>query len=169
MGVVERRETIVVGGGQAGLSTAYELSRLGIDCLVLEAESRVGDQWRRRWDSLRLFTPARLDRLPGLRFPAADMTYPTKDEMADYLVSYANTLELNLRTGTKVVSLRRAGDAYALETTAGAFMASQVVIATGYQGPKIPALAAELAPKIRQLHAYEYRNPTQLRRDGGGR
>lgn len=163
MDAVERRTAIVVGGGQAGLSTAYELRRLGVDCLVLEAQPRLGDQWRRRWDSLELFTPARLNSLPGFRFPAPDMTYPTKDQMADFLESYAVTTSLPVRTGARALALRHADDGYVIDTTAGPLLAGHVVIATGSTRPRVPSLASELAPSISQLHAYDYRNSTQLR------
>ncbi len=106
MGAMERREAIIVGAGQAGLSAAYELHLLGVDCLVLEAQPRVGDQWRRRWDSLQLFTPARLSGLPGFRFPAPDMSYPSKDQMADFLESYVRAAALPVRTGSKALSKR---------------------------------------------------------------
>jgi len=104
MGGAERREAIIVGAGQAGLSTACELRGQGVDCVVLESQPRVGDQWRRRWDSLQLFTPARLSVLPGFRFPGADISYPTKDPMADFLESYVRTASLPVRIGSKAVS-----------------------------------------------------------------
>ena len=162
MGAMERREAIIVGAGQAGLSAAYELHLLGVDCLVLEAQPRVGDQWRRRWDSLQLFTPARLSGLPGFRFPAPDMSYPSKDQMADFLESYVRAAALPVRTGSKALSMHRSNDGYVINTAAGSYMARHVVIATGYAGPQTPSLAGELAPTISQLHAYDYRNPTQL-------
>ena len=161
----EQRDAVIVGGGQAGLATAFELRARGVDCVVLEAQPRIGDQWRRRWDSLRLFTPARLDGLPGSRFPAAEMTFPTKDQMADYLEAYAAEHSLPVRTGTRVLAMRRLDDGYAVDTTTGSFAAGQAVIATGYDSPKIPLVAGELPPKVTQLHAFDYRNASQLTGD----
>jgi putative flavoprotein involved in K+ transport len=159
---VERVQTVVVGGGQAGLATAYELKRRGLACAVLEADARVGDQWRRRWDSLHLFTPARLDALPGSVFPAPPLSFPSKDQMADYLEAYSRDADLPVQTGVRVLELGRAGAYYRLKTTAGTLDAEHVVVATGYDRPKLPAFAADLRPSIRQLHAADYRNPSQL-------
>ncbi|TMF94506.1 MAG: FAD-dependent oxidoreductase, partial [Chloroflexi bacterium] len=105
-------EVVVVGGGQAGLATGYHLSRRGIDFTIVDAHERVGDAWRRRWDSLRLFTPARLDALPGMPFPARASALPTKDEMAAYLESYAQRFEVPIRLGIRVDSLRRLEQGY---------------------------------------------------------
>src|SRR4029079_7690607 len=80
-------ETLVIGGGQAGLAVGYHLARERLPFVILDANSRVGDAWRTRWDSLRLFSPARFDALPGLPFPAPPYSFPTKDQMADYLES----------------------------------------------------------------------------------
>jgi len=162
---LEQRDAVIIGGGQAGLATAYELRARGVDCFALEAHPRIGDQWRRRWDTLRLFTPARLDGLPGSRFPAAEMTFPTKDQMADYLEAYAAEHSLPVRTGTRVLAMRRLDDGYVVETSSGAFAAGQVVIATGYDSPRIPDFARRLPSNIRQLHAIDYRNPSQLTGD----
>ena len=165
MKTVERFDTVIVGGGQAGLSTAFELMRRGVDCLVLEAEPRIGNQWRRRWDSLRLFTPARYDRMPGSRFPASDNTFPTKNELADYLERYAAANSLPVRMGVKAMSLSRANGGYRLDTSAGVHDADHVVIATGYDKPKLPDFAKNVSPTVKQLHAFEYRNPDQLTGD----
>ncbi|HCN22368.1 MAG TPA: potassium transporter Trk, partial [Arthrobacter bacterium] len=78
----------VIGAGQSGLAAGHYLKRTGLDFSILEGADRVGDVWRGRWDSLRLFTPARYSALPGLKFPAAGGTYPGKDAFADYLESY---------------------------------------------------------------------------------
>ena len=78
-------ETVIVGAGQAGLATAYHLKRRGRDCLVLDRNARVGDNWRQQWDTLRLYTPAKYDGLPGLPFPGNRWEYPQKDQVADYL------------------------------------------------------------------------------------
>ena len=159
----ERLPAVIIGGGQAGRATAHELKRRGLhDVVVLERDQRVGDQWRRRWDSLRLFTPARYDALPGSTFPAPPDSFPGKDQMADYLESYANDKSLPVRTGVRVTSLKRSGDGYLIETSSGWLEAGHVVIATGYDRPRVPAFAAEIDPAIRQLHAAEYRNPSQL-------
>src|SRR5215471_9026891 len=86
---VEQTETIIVGGGQAGLAMGYHLSRLGVPFVILDASERVGDSWRSRWQSMRLFTPARRDGLPGRPFPARKHSFPTRVEMAEYLDNYA--------------------------------------------------------------------------------
>ena len=162
MGELARVQAVIVGGGQAGLATAHGLAARGVSYTVLEADRRIGDQWRRRWDSLRLFTPARYDGLPGLKFPAPAASFPGKDEMADYLDVYARDGALRVRTGVRALTLARRGDSYMLETTSGMIAADHVVVATGYQRPKVPAFAAGINPAITQLSAGEYRNPSQL-------
>ena len=103
----ERFDVIVIGAGQAGLSVGYHLARQGLSFVILDANQRVGDSWRKRWDSLRLFTPARFDSLDGMPFPAPPHSFPTKDEMAGYLESYAKRFALPVRNGVKVTGLRR--------------------------------------------------------------
>ena len=93
----QRIDTLIIGAGQAGLSAAYHLLRSGRECLVIDAHDRVGDNWRRHWDSLRLYSPARNDGLPGMPFPAPRWSYPTKDDVADYLERYAETFDLPVR------------------------------------------------------------------------
>jgi putative flavoprotein involved in K+ transport len=160
---MERYETVIIGGGQAGLATGYELKKRGKPFLILDAGDRVGDAWRRRWDSLRLFTPAKYDGLPGMRFPAPRWSFPTKDEMGDYLESYAARFELPVRSGTSVDRIFHDGERYVVESGLEAFEAENVVVATGAHGvPKRPAFARELDPQIVQLHSVDYRNPSQL-------
>src|SRR5262245_38256572 len=159
----ERFDVIVIGAGQAGLSVGYYLARQGVSFVILEAHPRVGDSWRTRWDSLRLFTPARFDALDGMPFPAPPYSYPTKDEMADYLESYAKRFELPVRTGMRVERLSREGDRYVVRAGGKRLMADHVVIAMAtYQRPRVPAFAAELDPRIHQMHSLEYRRPSQL-------
>src|SRR5262245_25014577 len=163
----EHVETVIVGGGQAGLATAYFLRQRGVPFVILDAEERVGDVWRHRWDSLRLFTYARYAGLPGLRFPAPSWSFPTKDEMADYLETYAQAFELNVRSSVRVESLARDGDRFVLTTADRRYEAENVVVATGsHRVPKVPPFASELDPEIVQLHSSEYRRSSQLR-DGG--
>ena len=161
---VERVQVVVIGGGQAGLSVGYCLAQRGLSFVILEASSRVGDQWRKRWDSMRLFTPAKYDGLIGLPFPAPPFSFPTKDEMADYLESYAKHFELPVRTGVRVDSVWRDGQRYVVETAGGRFSADHVVVAMAtYQAPRIPEFAKALAPGIVQLHSSEYKNRRQLK------
>jgi putative flavoprotein involved in K+ transport len=162
-----RVETLVIGGGQAGLTVGYYLARQGIPFLILDAHSRIGDAWRRRWDSLRLFTPARYDGLPGMRFPARGDAFPTKDQMADYLEDYAAHFNLPVHTGMKVDKLSREGDRFVVRAGDRSFEAENVVVAMGsHQQARVPAFARELDPKIRQLHSLDYRNPAQLKNGG---
>jgi len=157
----------VIGGGQAGLSAGYHLSRCGLSFVILDANERVGDAWRKRWDSLRLFTPARYDGLDGMPFPAPSQSFPTKDQMADYLESYAARFALPVRNGVKVDGVSREGDRYIVTAGTRRFEADHVVIAmASFQVAKAPAFAAELDRSIVQLHSRDYRNPSQLREGG---
>jgi putative flavoprotein involved in K+ transport len=159
----EGYDVIVIGGGQAGLSVGYHLQRRGVRFLIVDASERVGDVWRNRWDSLRLFTPAWLDSLDGLPFPAAPQYFPTKDEMGDYLERYARHFELPVRSGVRVERLTRSGGGFVLETNQGQLYAAQVVVAmSNYQRRRFPAFAKALAPAIRQLHSSDYRRPSDL-------
>ena len=163
----ESVETVVVGGGQAGLSVGYHLAQRGLPFVILDANERIGDSWRKRWDSLRLFTPARFSGLSGMPFPAPAQSFPTKDEVADYLESYASRFELPVRTGVRVDGLSRNGNRFVVTSGDRRFRAENVVVAmASYQIPRVPSFACELDPGIVQLHAGEYRNPSQLQ-DGG--
>jgi putative flavoprotein involved in K+ transport len=153
--------TVIIGGGQAGLVMGYHLQRLGERFVILDAQSRVGDAWRNRWDSLRLFSTPRYSSLPGWPMPLS--TWPTHTEMGDYLENYARHFDLPVRSGVRVHRLSRTDGRFLLETSDGELKADRVVVATGaYQIPVVPGFAAELAPGIRQLHSDAYRNPEQL-------
>jgi putative flavoprotein involved in K+ transport len=163
----ERIQTVVIGGGQAGLSVGYHLARRGLPFVILDANPRIGDVWRNRWDSLRLFTPARFDGLDGMPFPGPAFAFPTKNEMADYLESYARHFDLPVRTGVKVDRVTREGRHYLITTGERQIEAEHVVVAmASYQVRRVPAFAGQLDPKIVQLHSVDYRGPRQLR-DGG--
>jgi len=160
---VERFETIVVGGGQAGLSVGYHLQKEGRSFVILDASERIGDSWRTRWDSLRLYSPAFRDALPGMRFPAPRTMYPTKDEMGDYLEAYAERFDLPVRSGSPVEELTSTNGGYVASVGGRRFEADNVVVATGvFQRPYTPDFAPELDPGIRQLHSRDYRNLSQL-------
>jgi putative flavoprotein involved in K+ transport len=156
-------DTVVVGGGQAGLAMGYYLDRQHRDFVILDAAARVGDTWRNRWDSLRLFTPAFHSGLPGMPFPAPGTSFPTKDQTADYLEAYASRFQLPLRLGRRVQSLARHDGGYLLRAGDERYTAEHVVVATGpYHHPNVPGFAAGLDPTIAQLHSSHYRNPGQL-------
>src|SRR6266571_3631621 len=141
----ERFETVIIGGGQAGLAMGYHLRRRGQQFVILEASQRTGDSWRKRWDSLRLFTPARHDGLPGWPFPAPSWSFPTRDEMADYLEAYAARFDLPVRTGMHVDGVSRQDGWYVVTAGDRRFEADHVVVASGaYQTPRVPDFAAEL-------------------------
>jgi putative flavoprotein involved in K+ transport len=160
-------ETIIIGGGQAGLSTGYHLKRLGQSFVILDASERVGDAWRNRWDSLRLFSPAKYNGLDGKRVPAPRHDFITKDEMADYLESYAQEFELPVRNGVHVDRLTRHDAGFEVSAGERRFTADQVVVAMGkHQSPKVPSFATQIAPEVVQLHSMEYRSPAQLRPGG---
>jgi putative flavoprotein involved in K+ transport len=163
----ETFHTIVIGGGQAGLSVGYYLARQGRRFVILDASERVGDAWRQRWDSLRLFTPAAFDGLVGLRFPGPSFSFPTKDQMADYLEDYARRFQLPVRNCTRVDHLTRAGDRYLVEAGAHRFEADHVVVAmSSYQVPRVPVFGTDLRADILQMHSSEYRNLRQLKPGG---
>lgn len=161
--VTDELDVIVIGGGQAGLSVGYHLKQRGLRFLIVDASERVGDSWRQRWDSLRLFTPAWLDSLDGLPFPAPPFYFPTKDEMGDYLESYASHFELPVLSAARVSSLAREDGRYVVRTNRGVLRAPQVIVAlSSYQRRKLPPFANELDPAITQLHSSEYQRPAQL-------
>jgi putative flavoprotein involved in K+ transport len=161
--MTERYDTVIIGGGQAGLAMGYHLSKRDQSFVILDSEERIGDAWRNRWNSLRLFTPALFSSLPGLPIQAPNWSFLTKDEMADYLVDYAVHFNLSVQTGVAVDCLSKEDGRFVVTADERRFEADQVVVATGaHRIPKTPAFAAALDPTIVQLHSCEYRDPSQL-------
>lgn len=161
---VERIETAVIGAGQAGLSVGYHLARRERPFVILDEQRRVGDNWRRHYDSLRLYSPAGCDGLPGMAFPADPWHFPARDEFADYLEAYARRFALPVRGGTRVERVAGNGDGWVLDCGGRLIEAENVVVATGTFGrPYTPDFAADLASGILQLHSSEYKRPSQLR------
>jgi putative flavoprotein involved in K+ transport len=161
----ESIETVIIGAGQAGLSTGYHLRKRGREFVILDGNARLGDNWRAQWDTLRLYTPKKYDGLAGMPFPGDRWSYPTKDEVADYLESYAARFDLPVRTSTRVDRLEAADGGYVITTGDHQILAENVVVATGTFGrtPFLPEYAVDLDPAIRQLHSSEYRRPGQLK------
>jgi putative flavoprotein involved in K+ transport len=160
----ERREVIVVGGGQAGLAIGYFLAQHGRDFTILEAADTPAAAWRERWDSLRLFTPVRYDSLPGRAFPGDPDSYPGRDDVVAYLTDYARHLALPVELGSRVRSVRPGEAArYIVELDDRTYEADQIVIATGpFQVPRVAPVAGHLSPDIIQLHSTEYRRPDDV-------
>ena len=159
----ERVNTVVVGGGQAGLSVGYHLQRRGVPFVILDAGARVGDAWRQRWDSLKLFTPRKFSSLDGWAFPGDRNAFATKDEMGDYLEAYARHFTLPVRSNTRVERLSRQGSGFVVVAGDTRYEAENVVVAMAtHQRPAVPAFASALDPSIRQIHSFDYRRPSQL-------
>jgi putative flavoprotein involved in K+ transport len=160
----ERVETVVIGAGQAGLATGYYLAKFGRQFTIVDSVDRVGDNWRCHWDSLRLYSPAKVSSLPGMRFPAPAMSFPTKDEMADYLEAYAAKFDLPVRTSQRVQRLSRTDGGYLVTTDHSSYRCDNVVVAPGPFGrtAHVPEFAGQLDPAIVRLHSSEYKNPSQL-------
>lgn len=160
---VHQFDVVVLGAGQAGLAAGYHLSRAGLRFVILEQAPRIGDGWRARWDSLRLFTPAQRDGLPGRAFPAARLTFPSKNEFADYLEAYAREFSLPVRTGVHVAGVRPTDSGFAVTTGDGVLQARNVIAAVGANAvPRIPAAAVGLDDGILQLHSSQYRHPSDI-------
>lgn len=161
----EHFNTVVVGGGQAGLATGYHLKGLGVGHVILDENEEVGAAWRNRWDSLRLFTPGRYDSLPGMPYPGPPHSLPGKDDIADYLKAYAARFELPVRTGVKVNRVTADRHQYLVETGDGPVQANNVVVATGgFHNPRLPDFSSDLDPDIVQMHSSDYRKPSQVKK-----
>jgi putative flavoprotein involved in K+ transport len=161
--VEESFDTIVIGGGQAGLSVGYHLAKRKLRFVILDENERLGDSWRKRWDTLRLFTPAHFNGLPGMPFDAPKWSFPTKDEMAGYLDAYAKRFSLPVRTGAHVESVTQDEGQFIVSIGDERLEARHVVVATGaHRVPKLPPFAEDLDPTVVQLHSADYRNPSQL-------
>jgi putative flavoprotein involved in K+ transport len=164
MAATEQTDILIIGAGQSGLALGYHLQRRGRQALLVDRNDRIGDSWRARWDSLKLYSPSSRDGLPGFPFPAGKAAYPTKDEMADYLEAYAARFELPVRLGTGIEALTRENGRFVADTGDSRVEAETVVVASGvFAKPHVPAFAAELSPAITQLHSSAYRNLSQLR------
>ena len=157
----DRYDVVVIGAGQAGLAAGHFLARQDLRFVLLEEADGPAAAWRDRWDSLRLFTPARYDALAGKPFPGDPDRYPTRDEVVAYLTDYAR--ELPVEYGSRVTALRPTPAGFNVELANRVLEARQVVVATGpFQVPRTPELAAALDGGVTQLHSADYRSPAQL-------
>jgi putative flavoprotein involved in K+ transport len=155
--------TIVIGAGQAGLSIGYFLKQMKKDFIILDENNGIGVSWRKRWDSLHLFTPSQYDGLPGMDFPARKGTFPGKDQMADYLAEYAKLFSLPVSLDVRVNKLKLLNGHYEITTSGGVFQTERVVVATGTNPiPYIPEFASDLKSDIFQIHSSQYKNPGSI-------
>lgn len=165
--MTERYDTVVIGGGQAGLVTGYYLEETDQEYVILDGSERIGDAWRNRWDSLRLFTAARFSALPGMALPVGPHSFPTKDDIADYLETYAQRFELPVELGRRVDGISRQDDGFIVTAGSHRYAAENVVVAmSSFQVPNVPDFAADLDPSITQFHSSGYQNPDQLQEGG---
>ena len=157
-------DTLVIGGGQAGLAMSRCLSDRSVDHVIVE-RGRVAERWRtERWDSLRLLTPNWQTRLPGFRYsgPEPD-SYMSMAQLIDFFEQYAASFDAPIQSDTAVLAVERAGSQFRVQTSRGTWLARHVVVATGYSDlPLIPPLARRLSPRVVQIVPTQYRNPAQL-------
>ena len=155
-------QTIIIGGGQAGLAAAYHLGRRGLSPKVLEAHAALGDNWRQRWEGLRLFTPTRYSSLPGLAFPGDPYGLPDRLRVGDYLAAYAKTQDLDVELDAEVTSVVRDGHDGSFRVTIArgrTFVAESVIVAAGaYRTARVPRFAERLPTNLPQRHTSELRD-----------
>ena len=159
-----RIETVIVGGGHAGLALSYHLGRLGCPHVILE-RARLAERWRsERWDSLMFQFPNWSLRLPGHEYGGVQPDgFATRDEVVAFIEAYARAIDAPVRAGVRVDRVRPWDEGFRLDTTMGPIDAASVVIATGpYQQPVVPTMSRDLAPGVVQVHSSGYRNPGQL-------
>jgi len=158
-------DTIIIGGGQAGLAAAYYLKQNSRNFIILDLHKEVGDSWRNRYDSLHLFTPRMFNSLPTIPFSGDPQGFPHKDEVADYLKNYARQMGLPIQGNTQVFSLKKRSGVFKLTTSRGHFTSKNVVVATGpFQKPFIPSIQEQVGDGVVQLHSSHYRNSKQLKK-----
>lgn len=159
----ENWNTVIIGGGQAGLASGYFLKGMSEDFVILDAQERPGDSWRGRWDSLHTFTPAWLNGLPGMEFPGPRAAFPSKDQVADFLASYKTTYQLPVVYHSKVTGLNKTATGFEIKIKDKTLYANNIIVATGsYAIPKTPVIAKKLSPEINQLHSSAYKSPLLL-------
>lgn len=159
------KSVLVIGAGQAGLAAAFHLTRAGTDYFIVDANRRVGDNWRARYDALTLFTPRQFSALPGLELAGNREGYSDRDEFADYLEAYASRLRVPVETGKRLVRLCRRDDG-SFEATfedGGKRQASEVIVTTGaFQVPSVPTVAGKFGSDVLHLTTDIFRNARQL-------
>jgi putative flavoprotein involved in K+ transport len=162
---LNKYDSIVIGSGQAGLAAGYFLKKAEQKFLILTKDKRIGDNWRQRWDSLRLFTPAFYNELPGMKFPSKDPDYlPDKNEAADFLENYRQKFNLPICYATEATKIEGQAHSFSIKTNKDSYFSKNVIVATGsFQNPYIPSFAKDFPSSIFQIHSSGYKNPGQLK------
>lgn len=156
-------DVLIIGAGQSGLVIAYYLREKKLTFLIVDDNKRVGDSWRKRYDSLKLLTQRMRDSLTGFRLSGIPNDYPTKDEIADYLESYAKHFSLPVKLKTKIIKLKKKDDLFLAESVEEVYLARNVVVATGpFQKPYIPKNLGDIGKDIFQIHSAFYKNPSKI-------
>ncbi len=157
-------EVVVIGGGQAGLAAGYYLRRSGLSFVILDGQTSPGGAWQHGWDSLRLFSPAVYNPLPGWAMPPQDgELFPTADHVVGYLEAYERRYDLPVRRPVHVGAVHEDGPHLRVDTDAGTWRASFVINATGtWDSPFVPALPGAQDFRGRHLHTVSYSNPLDL-------
>lgn len=154
-------DTIVIGGGQAGLASGYHLQKKGLKYLILESSNQIGGSWPRYYDSLKLFSPAGFSSMPGMKFPGEQTGYPKRDEVIRYLQEYKSRFQLQVKTNQLVESVEKNEDCFTIRTLEGDVFQSRTIInASGsFNNPFMPKIAGQNVFKGLTLHSSEYRKP----------
>lgn len=156
-------DVIIIGAGQAGLSMGFFLKQQGVSFLLLDAGERVGDSWRKRYDSLVLFTPKPYSALPGMTFEGNQDAFPSKDEMADYLETYAEQFSLPIQLRTHVQKVKQVDMGFEVVTNKEILYSKQIVIASGaFQAPFLPLASQQYPKDVFQIHSSAYISPKQI-------
>ncbi len=159
-----RVDTVVIGAGQAGLTMSWHLQQASRDHVVLDGRATLGGGWQDRWDQFRLVGPNWTASFPGAAYDGTDPDgFMARDEIIGRVARYAEAIGAPVVLETRVQGLRRTQDGFALETSQGPVMASEVVVATGgFHVPHVPALADDLSPRVLSLHSHDYRRAADL-------